>query len=252
MIDLSGKTALVTGGSRGIGAAVALHLSKAGARVAITYNTKLQKARETAYKIASQGGECLIIKTNVSEKKEVDKAIKIVLNHFGKIDILVNNAGIWKRGPISSITERQWHETMDINLKSVFLFCKEVAPLMKKQHNGKIINIASTAGQRGEAYYSHYAASKGGLIAFSKSIAAELAGDGINVNCVSPGWVDTDMVSHVLSNPEMQDEINRLIPRGCVGSPDDIAGPVLFLASDLSNHMVGAVLNVNGGSILFG
>ena len=179
-------------------------------------------------------------------------AVETVLDHFGRIDILVNNAGIWKRGEIGKMTEQQWDETLDINLKGTFLFCNAVIPVMKKQRGGKIINIASTAGQRGEPFHSHYAASKGGMIAFTKAIAAEVASHGIIVNCVSPGWVFTDMSSRVLKDRRQIVKINELIPRGRVATPEEIAGPVVFLASDLANHIVGAVLNVNGGSVLFG
>jgi 3-oxoacyl-[acyl-carrier protein] reductase len=252
MISLLGKVVLVTGGSRGIGSAVAVMMAKAGATVALTYSKRKQDAERTAYRVARFGSECLIIRANVSKKVEVCRAVRTVIGHFGRIDILVNNAGIWKRGAIGSMSEQQWDETLDINLKGTFLFCNEVVPYMKRRKSGKIINIASTAGQRGEPYYSHYAASKGGVIAFTKAIAAELAPSGIIANCVSPGWVYTDMTSGVLGDRKKIGSINKLIPRGRVATPDEIAGPVLYLASDLANHVVGAVLNVNGGSILFG
>jgi 3-oxoacyl-[acyl-carrier protein] reductase len=250
MVSLSGKVVLVSGGSRGIGAAIAKMMAKAGATVALTYGTRRQDALRTAHEIARRGSECLIVGADVSRSKDVNRAVKTVLNHFGKIDVLVNNAGIWKRGIMGKMTEKQWDETLDVNLKGTFLLCNAVVPVMKKQKGGKIINIASTAGQRGEPFYSHYAASKGGIIAFTKAIAAELAPSGIIVNCVSPGWVDTDMSSHVLSDRRKRSEINKLIPRGRVANPDEIAGPVVFLASDLANHLVGSVVSVNGGSVL--
>jgi 3-oxoacyl-[acyl-carrier protein] reductase len=252
MINLAGKVVLVSGGSRGIGAAVAKAMSGAGATVALTYGAHKQDAVRTAHSIARAGGDCLIVRADVSRGADVRRAVKSVLDHFGRIDVLVNNAGVWKRGVMGSMTEKQWDETLDINLKGTFLLCNAVVPCMKKQRGGKIINIASTAGQRGEPFYSHYAASKGGVIAFTKAIAAELAPNGILVNCVSPGWVDTDMTSHVLANRKTLSEINKLIPRGRVASPEEIAGPVVFLASDLANHMVGSIVNVNGGSVLFG
>jgi 3-oxoacyl-[acyl-carrier protein] reductase len=192
------------------------------------------------------------VRADVSRAGDVRRAVDTVLDHFGRIDILVNNAGVWKRGVIGAMTEQQWDKTLDINLKGTFLFCNAAVPSMKKRRSGKIINIASTAGQRGEPFYSHYAASKGGVIAFTKAIAAELAPDGIIVNCVSPGWVLTDMTSRILGNRKQIGSINRLIPRGRVATPEEIAGPVVFLASDLANHLVGAVVNVNGGSVLFG
>lgn len=252
MISLLGKVVLVTGGSRGIGAAVAVMMAKAGATVALTYAQHRNEALKVAHRIAKIGSESLIIKSDVAHQTDVRRAVKVVLDHFGKIDILVNNAGIWKRGVIGSMTEQQWNETLDVNLKGTFLFCNAVVPYMKKQRNGKIINVASTAGQRGEPFYSHYAASKGGMIAFTKAIAAELAPYGIIVNCVSPGWVDTDMTSHIVRKGKEARAIGKEIPRGRVATADEIAGPVVFLASDLANHIVGAVLNVNGGSVLFG
>ena len=252
MVNLRGKVVLVSGGSRGIGAAVATMMAKAGATVALTYGTRKQDALRTAQEVARCGSECLIIRADVSRSADVRRAVKTVLNHFGKIDLLVNNAGVWKRGVMGKMTEKQWDETLDINLKGTFLFCNAVVPHMKKKKSGKIINIASTAGQRGEPFYSHYAASKGGMIAFTKAIAAELAPHGVTVNCVSPGWVDTDMTSHILADRRKLSEINKLIPRGRVATPEDIAGPVVFLASDLANHIVGSVINVNGGSVLFG
>lgn len=252
MINLSGKVVLISGGSRGIGAAVAKMMASAGATVALMYSTRKQDALRTAHEIAYAGGDSLIIRADVSRSGDVRRAVKTVLDHYGKIDVLVNNAGVWKRGVMGSMTEKQWDETLDVNLKGTFLLCNAVVPVMKKQRGGKIINIASTAGQRGEPFYSHYAASKGGMIAFTKAIAAELAPNKIIVNCVSPGWVDTDMTSHIFANQKKLSEINKIIPRGRVASPEEIAGPVLFLASDLANHMVGSIVNVNGGSVLFG
>jgi 3-oxoacyl-[acyl-carrier protein] reductase len=249
IISLQGKVALVTGGSRGIGAAVARCLAKAGARVAVTYMTRRSDAESTADSIARMGGECMILKANGARGEDVRRAVGAVRRRFRGVDILVNNAGIWKRRAIVSMTERQWDETLDANLKSVFLYCKAAAPLMKRR-GGVIINIASTAGQRGEPFYSHYAASKGGVIALTKSIAAELAPKNIRVNCVAPGWVDTEMTANVLRKARRS--IEASIPRGNVAAPEDIAGAVLFLASDLSRHIVGATINVNGGGVLVG
>ncbi|MEK6757370.1 MAG: 3-oxoacyl-ACP reductase family protein [Bacteroidota bacterium] len=252
MITLLGKVVLITGGSRGIGAAVATMMAEAGATVAFTYNADKAGAQRTAHRVARCGSECLIIQADVSKSDDVRRTVKTVLGHFGRIDILINNAGVWKRGRMGKMTEAQWDETLDINLKGTFLFCNEVVPVMRKQKGGKIVNIASTAGQRGEPFYSHYAASKGGAIALTKALGAELAPENIIVNCVSPGWVHTDMTASVLRDRKQLRDIKKVIPRGRVGTPEEIAGPVLFLASDLSNYIVGAVLNVNGGSVLFG
>jgi 3-oxoacyl-[acyl-carrier protein] reductase len=251
MEELKGKTILVTGGSRGIGAAVAKGFAKSGAKIAITYRSDKRSASECANEIRKLGSECLIVKSRVEKANEVRRTVRTVVKKFGRIDVLVNNAGIWKTGEIGKMTEEQWDETIDINLKGTFLYCNEVVPLMKKQKSGKIINISSTAGQRGELFHSHYAASKGGVIAFTKSIAVELAQYNINVNSVSPGWVITDMTERILADPSFRPEINKGIPRGDVATPEDVVGSVLFLASNLSNHIVGATINVNGGSVLF-
>lgn len=248
MINLKGKVALVTGGSRGIGAAIAVLFAKAGADVVLTYFSDRKNADRIRSQIEELGRSCMAIRVQVSSPASVRKAVSRAREKFGRIDILVNNAGIWRPAPLRSMTEAQWTETMDINLKGVFLFCKAVLPAMRK--GGKIINIASTAGQRGEAGYSHYAASKGAVIAFSKSIAAELAPQGIQVNCIAPGWVFTDMTSSALSDRSSLRAIERGIPRGTVATPDDIAGPALFLASSFSDHLVGATLSVNGGGVM--
>ncbi len=248
-IELRGRVALVTGGSRGIGAATAVRLAEAGASIVLTYQSHLTAARGVADEIARLDRDCLIVKANVASEKDVRRAVRSAKEHFGRVDILVNNAGIWKRGPLERMTGREWDETMAVNLTSAFLFCKEVVGLMKKR-GGAIINIASTAGQRGEAFYSHYAASKGGMIAFTKSIAVELAPHNIRVNAVAPGWVDTDMTASVMKKRSTRREVESVIPRGVIAAPTDIADVVLFLASDLSRHIVGATVNVNGGSVL--
>jgi len=249
MIDLSGKVAVITGGSRGIGAAAALALARAGCNVAITYASSRKKAMSVCDQIARIGKECIALKANVTSERDVRKALRVAFARFGRIDILVNNAGIWKYGVIGSMTGRQWDETLDVNLKGTFLFCNEIVRYMKR-HGGKIINISSTAGQRGEAFHSHYAASKAGVIAFTKSIAEELARYRINANCVAPGWVDTDMTRGVLSTKKRRKRIEKSIPRGRVASPEEIAGSVLFLASGLSDHYEGATLSVNGGGVM--
>ena len=179
-------------------------------------------------------------------------SVKFILNKFGKIDVLVNNTGIWKFGEADNMSLKEWNETIQINLTSTFLVTREVIPSMKKNEFGRIINISSTAGQRGEAFYSHYAASKGGIISYTKSLAAELGKYNITTNCVAPGWVDTEMVTSVFSDEEYKEKERRAIPVQRIATAEDIAGPVLFLASDLARHVNGEILNVNGGSILCG
>ena len=183
---------------------------------------------------------------------EIESTVKNVTSDFGGIDILVNNGGIWKYGPADKMSLEDWNETIRINLTGTFLFTKLVLPAMVKNNFGRIINITSTAGQRGEANYSHYAASKGGVISFTKSIATEFGKYNITTNSVAPGWVDTDMTSDTLSDKKYRNEVEEDIPLKRVATAEDIAGPVLFLASELGRHINGEILNVNGGSILCG
>jgi len=253
MISLSGKTAIITGGARGIGAATAIKFAKAGAHgLVINYN----KDRDSAEKIAIQcerlGAKAHVYRADVSRPRAVEKMIKQTLDLFGSLDILVANAGIWKEAAIDRMTEREWDETININLKSIYACCASAARRMIEQRSGTIILISSTAGQRGEAFHSHYAATKGAIISMTKSLAAELGRRGVTVNCVAPGWVATDMTEEALNDPGARRKIRDLIPLGRVATADEIAGPILFLASDLASHVNGEVLNVNGGSVLCG
>jgi 3-oxoacyl-[acyl-carrier protein] reductase len=252
MIDLTGQVALITGGSRGIGAATAILFAKAGANVAITYVRNEEQARTVMDSIRLLGKRCVALKGDVSKSDDVKKIVTDTLQFLGRIDVLVNNAGIWTYGEMGNMSEQIWDETMAINLKGVFNMCNAVVPVMKKQGGGKIINVSSTAGQHGEAFHSHYAASKGGIIAFTKSLAPELAPYNILVNCVAPGWVDTDMSAEVFHDAEYKEQIRKTIPLGQIPTGEDIAGPILFLASDLARHITGEIVNVNGGSVLCG
>ena len=252
MIDLSGKTALITGGSRGIGAATASLFAEAGADVAFTYSRHRKDADRVVRRLESFGRTVIALRANVADEEHVRKCVTKVKDVFGKIDILVNNAGIWTYGAIGKMKRRDWQETLDVNLTGTFLMCNAVVPLMRRRRYGRIINISSTAGQRGEAYHSHYAATKGGIIALTKSLAAELARENIIVNCVAPGWVDTDLSRSVLRDRRLREEVRRTIPRGTIATAEEIAGPILFLASELAKNVVGEVLNANGGSVLCG
>jgi len=249
MINLKNNTALVTGGSRGIGRACVQFLSKAGADVAFTYNTNEKLANKLCYEYT---GENIVrsFKVNTNNEDYICNVINTVENDFGKIDILVNNAGIWKKSDIENLSLDKWNNTININLTGTFLFTKYVVPIMKKNNFGRIINISSTAGQRGEAFYSHYAASKGGIIAFTKSLAVELGKYNITVNSVAPGWVKTDMTGDVFENKHEEVKIIKEIPLRKIAVPEDVAGAVIFLASDLASHITGSIINVNGGSVL--
>ncbi|HMG33959.1 MAG TPA: SDR family NAD(P)-dependent oxidoreductase [Blastocatellia bacterium] len=253
MIDLSEKVALITGASRGIGAATAIKFAEAGARgLLLNYNRNRTAATQTSARCKEFGCEAIAYRCDVSNPRDTATMFQEAINRFGRLDVLVANAGIWKRAAIERMTADQWQETLHINLDSIYTCCHNAARLMLKQKRGTIILISSTAGQRGESFHSHYAATKGAIIAITKSLAAELGPRGITVNCVAPGWVSTDMTEEALNDPEEQKKIQALNPLGRVATPEEIAGPVLFLASSLASHINGEVLNVNGGSVLCG
>jgi len=251
MIDLKGRVALVTGGSRGIGRAACLLLARHGADVALGYRMDRDAAEAVREGIERAGRRGLAVSGDLSRKRDADALVRATVETLGRLDILVNNHGIWKDGPIESMSEEEWDETMDVNLKGVFLCTRAAVPIMRRQGWGRIINLASTAGQRGEAQHSHYAASKGGIISFTKSLGPELCREGILVNCVAPGWVDTDMSAEALAGPD-RNRILGTIPMGRPGTPEEIAGAILFFASGLSSYCCGEVLNVNGASVLCG
>ncbi len=252
MISLENQVAVVTGGSRGIGAAASIILAKAGASILFTYMQNEGAAKEVQGEIEALGRKCITMRANVAKPKNAKKVIEKAMQKFGQVDILVNNAGIWTYGEMGKMSEEVWDETIQTNLNGTFYMINAVVPYMKKRHFGKIINISSTAGQRGEAFHSHYAASKGAIISLTKSLSTELGAYNINVNSVAPGWVDTDLSADVLRNQKHVEEVRRGIPIGRIPTADDIAGSILFLASDLSRHITGEILNVNGGSVLVG
>jgi 3-oxoacyl-[acyl-carrier protein] reductase len=192
-IDLAGRVALVTGGSRGLGRAAALALARAGADVAVNYRRDARAAIDVAMQCEEFGVRSLAVKADVASPADVKLLFEAAEFALGRLDILVANAGIWKRAAIEKMTDRQLAETLDINVRGVFYCCRAAVPLMRKAGGGRIILVASTAGQRGEAFHSHYAASKGAVISLAKSLAPELAADHVLVNCIAPGWFDTDM-----------------------------------------------------------
>lgn len=249
-IDFSGRVALITGSSRGIGRATAKLFAEHHGHVAVHYQRDHESAASIVEELRGIGVKARAFAADISNSDSVTRMIQDVVGEFGRVDVLVNNAGIWKEGPIASISNAQIDEMIDINLKSLFYCCRAAAPHLK-QTKGSIINIASTAGQRGEAFHSHYAATKGATISFTKSLAPELIGDGIRVNCVAPGWVDTDMSRDALAAPDANRYID-LIPMGRAGTPEEIAGAIVFLASDWATFITGEILNVNGGAVLCG
>ena len=249
--DLDGRVALVTGGSRGIGRATCELLARAGARVVVNFHARETAAARVVRAIRKAGGEATAVGADVSDAIQAQALVEETVALYGRLDILVNNAGIWEDGPLLTMTPENWRRTLAINLDGTFFTSQAAARVMRRQRAGRIVNIASTAGQRGEALHSHYAASKGAVIALTKSWAAELARHGIYVNCVAPGWVDTDMTT-----PSMQGAGRRAvlstIPLGRIGTPWEIATAILFLASDAGGFTNGEILNVNGGAVLCG
>jgi 3-oxoacyl-[acyl-carrier protein] reductase len=252
MISLKGKRTLITGGSRGIGRAAVRLFAMAGSDVAFTYGARHDAAAAAKAEVEREGRACLSLKCDISKEAEVREAVGRIVHDWGGIDVLVNNAGIWTSLTMGEANTEAWKETMAVNLDSVYYFGDAVVPHMKARKMGWIINVGSTAGIRGEASHSHYAATKGALNALTKSWAVELAPWGINVNCVAPGWVDTDMCTEVFSDKGYQESIRQSIPLKRIPPPEDIAGPILFLASALARHITGAIINVNGGSVLCG
>lgn len=251
-IDLAGRVALVTGGSRGLGRAAALALARAGADVAVNYVRDGRAARAVASGCAELGVRAAAMKADIASSADVKRLFADVKRRLGRLDILVANAGIWRGAAIEKMTDRQLAEMLDLNVRGVFYCCREAVPLMRRTGGGRIVLVASTAGQRGEAFHSHYAASKGAIISLTKSLAPELAADRILANCIAPGWFDTDMSRSSLSKLDVREQIIGTIPLGRVGRPDEFAGAVLFLASELSTFVTGEILNVNGGAVLAG
>ncbi len=249
-IELDGRVALVTGASRGIGRSIALGLAQAGAAVAVHYRSRRDAAAEVVERIESTQGEALAVGGDVADAAHVEAIVSACIERWGRLDILVCNAGIWKAAPIESMSETDWDEMIDVNLKGMYLVTRAALPHLRESASGAIVNISSTAGQRGEAGHGHYAASKGGMISWTKSLAPELAGDGIRVNCVAPGWVRTDMAADALAAEGPA--ITAGIPLGRAGEPEEIAAVVCFVASDLASYMTGEVVNVNGGNVLCG
>ncbi len=268
MLSLEGKIALITGGSRGIGAATVKMFRQAGAKVVFSY----EKAQSTAEALAAEmGGDavCRAVRQELRTPEDGRALVTAAVGAFGRVDCLIVNHGIWPPHdqPIATMTDEQWRGTLAINLDSVFgLVQAGVAQMLGqplrssdgrwtgsgKAARGHIVLIASTAAQRGEAFHADYAASKGALISLTKSLSSELAGQGIYVNCVAPGWVATEMSMAALSDPETSKKATALIPLGRVGHVDEIAGPVMFLCTPLAGFVSGEIFNVNGGAVLVG
>lgn len=254
MLSLAGKAALITGGSRGIGAATVKLFARAGADVVFNYQRAKDAASQVEQEARKHGTRVEAFKADLGQMSDARQLVNQCVERLGRVDILVANAGIWNHEdlPIEKMSEREWDEMIRVNLKSVYTVVHFASQHMIKQKSGRIIAISSTAGQRGESFHTHYGASKGGIISFCKGLASELARHNILVNCVAPGWVDTEMSAPVLQTKAGRKAAALAIPLGRPGTVEEIAGPILFLASDLATFMTGEVVNVNGGAVLCG
>jgi 3-oxoacyl-[acyl-carrier protein] reductase len=251
VISLAGKRALVTGGSRGIGAATALLLGECGADVVIGYRARRGDADAVAARLRGRGVRAAAYAADISTRDGAAQLVERAVTELGGLDIFVGNAGIWPADevPLADMTDERWRRTVAANLDSLFFTCRAAARRLAL--GGRIVLVASTAGQRGEAFHADYAATKGAVIALTKSLVGELAPRDVTVNCVAPGWVDTEMCADPFANGG-RERIAATIPLGRVACPEDIAGPIVFLCSHLARHITGEILNVNGGSVLCG
>ena len=247
MTDLTGKTAIVTGASGGIGQAVAVALAKAGADVALCGQNQ-ERLAATADLVSATGRRVLSYAMNVGEAESVQQTVEDVQKQWGRIDVMVNNAGITRDGLLIRMSEQDWDAVMDVNLKSVFLFSKAVARIMMKQRSGSIVNIASIIGLIGNPGQGNYSASKGGIIAFTKSVARELASRNIRVNAIAPGFIETRMTEKIPE--ELQKKMLETIPLGRYGKPEDVADLTVFLAGDRSAYITGQVISICGGMVM--
>lgn len=246
MNSLQDKVAIVTGASRGIGRATALALAGEGAKVAINYANSSGAADAVVAEITGQGGEALALQANVAEADQVDILFKTVLDKWGRVDVLVNNAGITRDTLLLRMKPEDWQAVINLNLTGVYLCTRAVSKVMLKQRSGRIINIASVAGQMGNPGQANYSAAKAGVIGFTKTVAKEMASRGVTVNAVAPGFIATDMTEGLGS-----EEIIKFIPLGRYGQPDEVAGMIRFLAADpASAYITGQVFNVDGGMVM--
>lgn len=246
-----GKTAIITGASRGIGRATALRFAEAGANVVVNYFQNEEAALAVVNECKAYGTGAVAVQADVAKPEDAERLNAKALSEFGGLDIVVANAGIWEGDAVESMTEELWDRVIDANLKGTWTVCKASVPHFKQNGGGSIVIVSSTAGQRGEAGYSNYAASKGGQISFTKALSNELAPK-IRVNAVAPGWVDTGLNDSVFDDPDFVSRVIAGIPLKRVAMADDVALSIVFLASDWSRHITGEVININGGAVLCG
>ncbi|GMT44759.1 MAG: beta-ketoacyl-ACP reductase [bacterium] len=246
-MNLSGKSAIVTGSGSGIGASIALTLSNLGADI-IIIDKKQKEAERISEKIKALGRKCLVFIADISDFDEAERIVNATVEKFGKIDILINNAGINLDGVIWKMTEKQWDTVINVNLKGYFNYIRAVSPLFREQKSGKIVNISSINGMRGKFGQANYSAAKAGIIGLTKTVAKELGKYGINVNCVAPGLIETGMMKN--ADTSVREAAMKDIVLGCIGQPEDIANTVAFLCSDLSKHITGEIIKVDGGQYI--
>jgi acetoacetyl-CoA reductase/3-oxoacyl-[acyl-carrier protein] reductase len=244
---LEGKTALVTGGSRGIGRAIAVELAREGAKVALNYNSSDEKAKEVADEIAKLGGTCILAKANIGDPKDARAMVKKVAEQFGHLDILVNNAGVTRDKMLPKMTDEDWMEVIQTNLNAVFFCTSAAIPFMTAQSYGRIVNVSSMNGQVGAMGQANYSASKGGIFAFTRTAAVELAKSGITVNALAPGYTETDMFAKVPADLQMQ--IKAKIPLRRFAQPEEMAKAVTWLVAD-GDYVTGQSININGGAYM--
>jgi 3-oxoacyl-[acyl-carrier protein] reductase len=254
-LSLNAKVALISGGSRGIGAAAVRLFVQAGAKVVFSYQSAQAQAEDLVRECGAE--HCHALQCDLEGTESAGDLVAAAVARFGRLDILVANHGIWppEDAPIDLMSDEQWRRTIAVNLDSVFSLIKHSVAHMKRQGgspSGHIVLVSSTAGQRGEAFHCDYAATKGALISMVKGLSTELARDRIYINSVAPGWVDTDMSASALNDPPTRAKIFGAIPLGRVGTPEEIAGPILFLCTPYAGFITGEVFNVNGGAVLVG
>lgn len=250
-MELRGKVAVITGGSRGVGRAVARLLARAGADVALGYRSRRDEAEETVRELEAMGVRALAEPGDLSRPDDVRRLFERAETALGGVDLVVGNHGIWPPEDVAlaDMDDERWRHTLAVNLDAIFYVCREAARRVRDQ--GRVVLVSSTAGQRGEAMHGDYAASKGAMISLVKGFCVEVAPRGITVNCVAPGWIDTEM-AHPAFGAGARERIAASIPVGRIATAEDVAGPIYFLCTELARHITGEVLNVNGGAVLVG